>query len=129
MDMDEAMIVAGIGCRKGAVETDVLAAIDAALAAHGLPRAALRALAILPQKQQEPAIAAAARTLGVDVIVSMAIGKETLTQSAYSLAATGTGSASEAAALAAAGEGAYLLGPRVIANGATCALASTERRP
>ncbi|MBX9450650.1 MAG: cobalamin biosynthesis protein [Mesorhizobium sp.] len=122
------MIVAGIGCRKGTEEAEVLAAIDAALAAHGLSRAALGALAVLPQKQNEPAIGAAARTLGVDVIVSTAIGKETLTKSPHSLAATGTGSASEAAALAGAGEGAYLLGPRVIANGATCALASTEHR-
>lgn len=129
MDMDEAMIVAGIGCRKGAAETDVLAAVDAALAAHDLQRSALRALAVLPQKQEEPAIGAAARALGVDVFVSAGTGKETLTQSAHSLEATGTGSASEAAALAAAGEGAYLLGSRVIANGATCALATTERRP
>src|SRR5690606_24636423 len=99
MDMDEAMIVAGIGCRKGAAETDVLAAIDAALAAHGLPRAALGALAVLPQKQQEPAIAAAARTLGVDVFVSAGTGKETLTQSAHSLEAAEAGSEADAAAL------------------------------
>lgn len=122
------MIIAGMGCKKGVEEADVLAAIDAALAAHGLSRAALGALSVLPQKQDEPAIGAAARTLGVDVIVSTAIGKETLTKSPHSLAATGTGSASEAAALAGAGEGAYLLGPRVIASGATCALASTGLR-
>jgi cobalt-precorrin 5A hydrolase len=127
--MDEAMIVAGIGCRKGVVETDVLAAIDAALAAHGLGRVALDALAVLPQKRDEPAIGAAALALGVDLLVCADTGKPTLTQSTYSRAATGAGSASEAAALAAAGEGAHLLGPRVAAGGATCALASTERQP
>ena len=36
MDLGEAMMVAGIGCRKGVSAEDVLAAIDAALAAHGL---------------------------------------------------------------------------------------------
>ena len=36
------MIVAGIGSRKGVAANDVLAAIDAALAAHGLSRSADR---------------------------------------------------------------------------------------
>ncbi len=49
-----------------------------------------------------------------------------LTRSAASLAATGTGSASEAAALAAAGPGARLLGPRLVLGPVTCALAEGE---
>lgn len=50
----------------------------------------------------------------------------TLTRSAASLAARGTGSVAEAAALAAAGPGARLLGPRAVAPDrmATCALAA-----
>lgn len=53
----------------------------------------------------------------------------TLTQSLASLAARGTGSLAEAAALAAAGPGARLLGPRVISDDgcATCALAEGPR--
>ena len=42
MVMGEAMIVAGIGSRKGVAANEVLAAIDAALAAHGLSRGADR---------------------------------------------------------------------------------------
>ena len=39
------MIVAGIGSRKGVAAADVLAAIDAALAAHGLTRGQIDRLA------------------------------------------------------------------------------------
>ena len=49
--------------------------------------------------------------------------ERTLSQSAQSLAVTGTPSVSEAAALAAAGEGSRLLGPRIVVGNVTCALA------
>ena len=42
------MIVAGIGSRKGVAAKDVLAAIDAALAAHGLSRGEIDRLATAP---------------------------------------------------------------------------------
>lgn len=50
---------------------------------------------------------------------------ETPTQSPASLTARGTGSVAEACALAAAGPGAYLLGPRMVSPDglATCAIA------
>jgi cobalt-precorrin 5A hydrolase len=47
----------------------------------------------------------------------------TLTHSALSQTLAGTPSVSEAAALAAAGEGASLLGPRIVVGPVTCALA------
>jgi cobalt-precorrin 5A hydrolase len=48
---------------------------------------------------------------------------QTLTHSQLSQALAGVPSVSEAAALAAAGEGARLLGPRIVVGPATCALA------
>ena len=58
------MMVAGIGCRKGVAAAEVLAAVEAALAANGLDPAALSALATTAFKRDEEGIAAAARRLG-----------------------------------------------------------------
>ena len=123
------MIVAGIGCRKGVSDTEVLAAIGAARAMHRLDASALGALAVAEAKAREPAIQAAARTLELKIIViSRAelerVGERTLSRSARSIAATGAPSASEAAALAAIGARAKLLGPRLALGPVTCALAS-----
>ena len=58
----EAMIVAGIGSRKGVAAKDVLAAIDAALAAHGLATTAqIDRLATAALKRDEPAICCSRR--------------------------------------------------------------------
>jgi cobalt-precorrin 5A hydrolase len=46
-----------------------------------------------------------------------------LTRSSVAERLTGFGAVAEAAALAAAGPGAQLLGPRIVLDGATCALA------
>lgn len=121
------MIVAGIGCRRGASAEAVLAAIDSALSQHGL--AAADALAIVPLKRDEPGIRAAALRLGIDLVVATdealhAAETRTLSHSAASLAATGTASASEAAALAVAGTGSRLLGPRVSVGFVACAIAA-----
>ena len=122
------MIVAGIGCRKGVEADHVLAAIEAALAAHGLPPAVLSALATAHFKRAEAAIAAAGKALKlplllVDDAALRAVSLRALTRSAPSLAATGTPSVSETAALAAAGQHATLLGPRVAVGSVTCAIA------
>lgn len=122
------MIVAGVGCRRGASAEDLLAAIDAAAAARAVARDAIRLLAVLDGKSGEPGIRDAAGRLGCRLVVidgpqALRVSTATLSVSSHSIAATGTGSASEAAALAAAGAGARLLGPRVIAGNATCALA------
>ena len=89
---------------------------------------ALSALATARMKQGEAGIIVAGAALGLPVIlVDEAALKEmearTLSQSAQSLAAAGTPSVSEAAALAAAGEGSRLLGPRIVVGNVTCALA------
>lgn len=122
------MIVAGIGCRKGVDAADVIAAIDAALAGHGLGRSALSALATTAFKQDEAGIFAAAQELGLEVVVvddDDVDAPSTLTRSDISLAIAGSPSVSETAALAAAGEGARLLGPRLIVGAITCAIATS----
>lgn len=122
------MTVAGIGCRRGVDAAEVIAAVAAARAAHAV--AGLEALATV--KRGEPALAEAARRLGLPLLVVApesdpgADDPRLLTRSAASRAATGTGSASEAAALAAAGPGARLLGPRLAVGRVTCAIATRD---
>lgn len=128
------MKVAGIGCRKGVSTADVLAAIDAALAVADLRRVALDALAAIPTKRHEHALGDASSALGLPLLVPSesdiaAAAPRALTRSAASQAATGTLSASEVAALAAAGRGARLLGPRLIRGHVTCAIAVSEDMP
>jgi cobalt-precorrin 5A hydrolase len=122
MVLGEAVTVAGLGCRRGVTAAEVLDAIDAARAAHGGP--ALVALATLSAKRDEPALADVAGRLGLPLLI-VAPGDDgrLRTRSAASRAATGAGSASEAAALAAAGPEARLLGPRLVVGRVTCALA------
>lgn len=123
-----ALTVAGIGSRRGVTAGEVLAAVAAACAAVGAARPG--ALAALPGKAAEPGIAEAARRLGVPLLAPAPAAEGRLaTRSAASLAATGSGSAAEAAALGASGPSARLLGPRVVAGRVTCAIAVAEEAP
>lgn len=113
------MIVAGFGCRSGAGE----GGLRAALAGHG---ASVTALATLMHK--EALLAPLARALGLPLILidpGAIECVETPTRSSASLAAYGTGSVAEAVALVAAGSGARLIATRIISpdGQATCALA------
>ncbi|RWP59712.1 MAG: cobalamin biosynthesis protein [Mesorhizobium sp.] len=122
------MMVAGIGSRKGVSVQDVLAAIETALEAHGLAMTALSALATASQKQDERAIFSAGRELALPVIVVEdaaleAASPHAISRSDLSQAHAGTQSVSEASALAAAGKGAKLLGPRTVLGPVTCAIA------
>ena len=122
------MMVAGIGSRKGVATEDVLAAIDSALAAHGLVRSRLDRLATAPLKADEPALHGAATALGLEQVVVQdaklaEVSDRTMTRSEASLEKAGTPSVSEASALAAAGPGSQLLGPRVVVGAVTCAIA------
>ncbi len=125
------MIVAGLGSRKGATQVQVLAAVDAALAAHGLTRGHLDRLATVPLKQHEAGLSAAAAALGLELTVvdqaSFAgVADRISTASTLSAAHAGTPSVSEASALLAAGPKAKLLGPRLAVGPVTCAIAMTE---
>jgi cobalt-precorrin 5A hydrolase len=134
VDVGEAMIVAGVGCRKGTAAADIEAAIDAALADVGLGSAAVRLIATSTAKASEPGIAAAAVSMGVPLAFVAeedlaATGGRTRTRSDRVLALTGVPSVAEAAALAAGGPAARLIAPRIAVGPATCALVDTEGGP
>jgi len=127
------MIVAGIGCRRGTPAPEIEAAIRAALAGAGVSTHALGAIATIAAKQSETGIQVAAQNLGVAVVLVadadlQASGQHTKTRSERVLALMGVPSVAEAAALAAAGPTARLLGPRLIMGSAACALATSEGR-
>jgi cobalt-precorrin 5A hydrolase len=124
--MDEVMIVAGIGCRKGTSAAAISAAIADALARAGLDT--LDLVAAPESKGGEHGIAAAAAALGVPLVLVAkaeleAAGARTQTRSERVLALIGVPSVAEAAALAAGGPAARLILPRITVGVATCALA------
>jgi cobalt-precorrin 5A hydrolase len=134
MEMDQAMIVAGIGCRRGAGVTDIEAAIQAALASAGVAAAELKAIATGSAKAAEPGIAAAAAKLGLGVVAIAeaelkAAGARVATRSDRVLALIGVPSLAEAAALAAAGPCSRLIASRLVVGAATCALARSGAAP
>jgi cobalt-precorrin 5A hydrolase len=120
-----AMIVAGFGFRSGAT----LAALHEALARAGGAEG-LTHLATVAAKAGGLEQLGRALNLPVLAIAPEALGTQsTLTRSARVEALFGTGSVAEAAALAAAGSGARLRGPRAVsADGtATAAIAEASR--
>jgi cobalt-precorrin 5A hydrolase len=125
------MIVAGIGCRKGASAEAVSAAVTAAAARCGLAPGAIDALATANEKSGEPGIAAAAEALATPlVLVALAdmqtVAAAALTSSVRVMELKGVPSVAATAALAAAGRGAKLLGPRVATDSVTCAIAQGD---
>ena len=128
------MIVAGIGCRKGASEHDVRAAIAAALDRAGLAGSTLVLVATAASKGGEPGISSAAQALGLPLVLVPQRDLEsqsprTATCSARVVALMGVPSVAEAAALAAGGPAARLVGPKTSVGPATCALATTVGAP
>ncbi len=128
------MIVAGVGCRRGASAPDIESAIRAALARAGIAADALGAVATSAEKSAETGIKAAAERLGVAVVVVPAAELKAAsvrgaTRSERVLALMGVPSVAEAAALAAAGPLARLISPRLVVGAATCALAASGAAP
>ena len=111
------MIVAGVGCRKGASADDIGAVIADALARAGFAPEALDLIAAPELKRDEHGVAAAAAALGVPLVRSERV-----------LALMGIPSVAEAAALAGGGPTARLIVPRIAIGPATCALAVSEER-
>jgi len=124
------MIVAGVGCRRGASAAAIETVIAAALARAGLTSRRLDVLATAAFKRDEPGIAAAAAAHGVPLILvaqadlERAGGRATYSRRVAEL--MGVGSVAEAAALAAAGPAGRLVVPRIAIGPATCALARSE---
>lgn len=134
MDLGEAMIVAGIGCRQGVTSNQVQAAVEAAFAGDVVAGRPPDLLAAPAAKKNEPGIHGAAAALGVRVMwISQtaleAASARARTRSARSMAAMNVHSVAEASALAAAGPNARLLIERLVLGPVTCALAQTESPP
>jgi cobalt-precorrin 5A hydrolase len=127
MGLDQAMIIAGVGCRRGATASEIETAIAAALAARAIEPGKLGLIATAQAKANEAGIADAATTLGVRLALVAqddlaAAGARTATKSARVQELTGVPSVAEAAALAAGGPNARLLAPRIVVGPVTCAL-------
>jgi len=125
------MIVAGLGFRKNASANAIAGIIADALAAVDIDAASLNALATASEKGFDAGFLETARRLRLRVILVgeaelAEAGKRALTSSERVLAEKGVPSVAEAAALAAAGSGARLLGPRVTNREAACAIAIGE---
>lgn len=124
-------VVAGIGVRRAAASSEIVALVDRALGAAALGRGALAGLATAAPLAGADAFLEAARSLAV---APLAVDQTRLahadrhvrTRSARSLAAHGVGSVAEAAALAGAGSGSWLVLERIASAGVTCALAARE---
>lgn len=134
MGVGEAVIVAGIGCRKGASAAEIDAALETALERAGRPLARIELMATSATKSDEPGIAAAAAARGLRLIHVAQPDLETAsargaTWSARVLALAGVPSVAEAAALAAAGSRARLILPRIVVGPVTCALAESGDAP
>jgi cobalt-precorrin 5A hydrolase/precorrin-3B C17-methyltransferase len=100
-------LVVGVGASKGAPADEVLALIEGALADAGLAVASVAALATVDAKADEPGIVGAAERLGVPLVTYSAdelAGVEVPNPSDAPLAAVGTPSVAEAAALIGGGE-------------------------
>jgi len=127
------MIVAGVGCRKGASADDIGAVIGAALARAGFGTQALDLIAVPELKRDEQGVATAAAALGVPLVLIAeadlkAAGARAETRSERVLALMGISSVAEAAALAGGGPTARLIVPRIAVGSATCALVVSEER-
>ena len=130
---DKVMIVAGIGCRRGATAEEIEAVIMLALDRVGLALRSLDALGTIVGKAEEPGLCEAARRLSLPLMACSAedlraVIDRIVTPSLHAEAAIGVPSVAEAAALAAAGPSARLCQPRVATAQATCAIAESGER-
>ena len=100
-------LVVGVGASRGAPAGEVLELVRTALAEAGLSRHSVNCLATVDAKAEEPGLLEAARALGVELVAHPAeqlAGITVPNPSAAPLAAVGTPSVAEAAALAGGGE-------------------------
>jgi cobalt-precorrin 5A hydrolase len=127
------VVAIGIGCRAGAAGEAIAALARRALEEAGAPEGERRMFTLVA-KADEPGLIEAARLLGAELTpLSLAalnaqVGR-ILTPSAAARARFGAPNIAEAAALAGAGEGGRLIGPRLKADGVTCAVALSSERP
>jgi cobalt-precorrin 5A hydrolase len=134
MDLGQAMIVAGVGCRAGATAQEIDAAIAAALSKGGLTKDALKLIASSSAKAAEQGLAAVASARGlrlklIEQADLEAASGRAVTKSKRVQELMGVPSVAECAALAAAGASARIVVPRIAVGPATCALAMAGDAP
>lgn len=120
-------LIVGAGCSRGCPADELLALIGAVLDEAGARPDAVRALATVDRRADEPGMVAAARHHGWPLVTHPAPALRDVTvptPSAVVAAHVGTPSVAEAAALLSAGAEALLVSKRRSAR-ATCALAAT----
>ncbi|MGW7258104.1 precorrin-3B C(17)-methyltransferase [Streptomyces sp. NPDC054834] len=123
-------LVVGVGASRGAPADEVLGLIEAALRDAGLSSKSVAHLATVDAKAAEPGIVAAAERLGVPLVTYSAeelAGVEVPNPSDAPLAAVGTPSVAEAAALVRGGE--LLVPKRKSAANPAMATCAVVRRP
>jgi cobalt-precorrin 5A hydrolase len=123
------MIAVGIGARSVATASEVVSAVREAAERSGIDVSDIGAIAGLDKAETFAALGAAARRLGVRVLVFdsarlAAEGPRCTTQSTRSLAATGVPSVAEAAALCATGPLSMLVLSRIVCGSVTAAIAA-----
>ena len=121
------IVAIGVGCRAGVKGEAIAALVRRTLCELGTPEGERR-LFTIAAKAGEPGLVDAARRLGARLTALPLAALEAeearvLTRSAAAERRFGTASVAEAAALAGAGPGSRLLGSRLKADGATCAVA------
>jgi cobalt-precorrin 5A hydrolase len=126
------IVALGVGCRAGVAGEAIAALARRALKEAGAPEGEI-GMFTLAAKAAEPGIIEAARLLRAELTslplaALNAQAERILTPSAPAQARFGAPNIAEAAALAGAGEGGRLLGPRLAADGATCAVALSPER-
>jgi cobalt-precorrin 5A hydrolase len=127
------LIAIGVGCRAGVAGEEIAALARKAMAEAGAPTGEKR-MFTLAAKAGEPGLIEAARLIGAPLTplpleALEAQGERILTPSSAARRRFGAPNIAEAAALAGAGDGGRLLGPRIAADGATCAIAVSTERP
>jgi cobalt-precorrin 5A hydrolase len=128
----DTLIAIGVGCRKACSHADIIALVQSMLSTCAIS-SARRCMFTLEDKVGDAELAAAAASLKLDLIF---LPREALeattsrlqTKSAAAQRRFGLPSIAEAAALAGAGAGGELVGPRRIGKGVTCALAITDAK-
>jgi len=123
-------LVVGVGASRGAPVEEVLGLVESALHDAGLSPACLAELATVDAKAEEPGIVRAAERLGVPVVTYSAeelASVEVPNPSEAPLAAVGTPSVAEAAALVRGGE--LLVPKRKSAASPAMATCAVVRRP
>jgi cobalt-precorrin 5A hydrolase len=127
------VVAIGVGCRAGVAGEMIAALARRALREAGAPEGEI-GMFTLAAKADEPGLIEAARLLRakltpLPLAALNAQAGRILTPSAPAQTRFGAPNIAEAAALAGAGEGGRLLGPRLAADGATCAVALSAEWP